>query len=118
MCTGQISGAAFMYNIVDISTVETVLQHVVQVYESNKEVSWSSTILFIPYEPYVFGQTGLSKDCRSRSDATEQTQHLIRVYTVYHSSSRFCCTCFSMGDMGVQVSICPSFRLSVYIRVS
>ena len=27
----------------------------------------------------------------------------------------FCHTCFSMGDLGVQVSVCPSVRFSVNI---
>ena len=39
MCFGQITGAAFMYNIIDKDMVDTAIQHISQVYDNNKQVN-------------------------------------------------------------------------------
>ena len=38
MCTSEVTGAAFMYNITDTEATDPVLQRIVQVYEKDKEV--------------------------------------------------------------------------------
>ena len=59
----------------------------------------------------------LATHCVHSEDA-EQTGQMPRLIWVFARCSHFCHTCFSMGDLGMQVSVClfihPSVRPSTF----